>query len=267
MELHFKAYEFGEPKYSELECRTRDLTYSKPLYVEVELRIKETGEIQRAAGLHGRLPDHDRPGHVHHQRRRARRGQPAGALARASTTPHRGRQPPAASSTAPRSSRTAVPGWSSRPPPGTCSTSRSTASASSRRPSCCAPSATRPTRRWSACSRGWTPVRPAYISSTLDKDTTEHAPGSAHRGLQEAAPGRSAHRRQRREAGREPVLQLPPLRPRPRRPLQVQQEAGSRSRSAWASSCRATQRTISSEDIAAIVGHLIELNNGPGQAG
>ncbi len=46
MELHFKAYEFGEPKYSELECRTRDLTYSKPLYVNVELRIKETGEIQ-----------------------------------------------------------------------------------------------------------------------------------------------------------------------------------------------------------------------------
>ena len=54
----------------------------------------------------------------------------------------------------------------------------------------------------------------------------EHPPGSPHRGLQEAAPGRPAHRRQRREAGREPVLQLPPLRPRPRRPLQVQQEAG-----------------------------------------
>src|SRR4029079_3484059 len=46
MELHFKDYEFGDPKYSELECRTRDLTYSRPLYVNVELRIKETGEIQ-----------------------------------------------------------------------------------------------------------------------------------------------------------------------------------------------------------------------------
>ena len=33
MELRFKEYEFGAPKYSELECRTRDLTYSKPLYV------------------------------------------------------------------------------------------------------------------------------------------------------------------------------------------------------------------------------------------
>ena len=46
MELHFKDYDFGDPKYSELECRTRDLTYSRPLYVNVELRIKETGEIQ-----------------------------------------------------------------------------------------------------------------------------------------------------------------------------------------------------------------------------
>ena len=92
-----------------------------------------------------------------------------------------------------------------------------------------------------------------------------HPPGSAHRGLQEAAPRRPAHRRQRREAGREPLLQLPPLRPRPRRPLQGQQEARRRSPSGWASSCRATERTITREDIAAIVGHLIELNNGLGQ--
>ena len=46
MELRFREYEFEAPKYSELECRTRDLTYSRPLYVNVELRIKETGEIQ-----------------------------------------------------------------------------------------------------------------------------------------------------------------------------------------------------------------------------
>ena len=44
MELHFLDYEFGEPKYSELECRTRDLTYSKPLYVNVLLKLKDTGE-------------------------------------------------------------------------------------------------------------------------------------------------------------------------------------------------------------------------------
>ena len=56
MELHFKGYEFGEPKYSELECRTRDLTFSKPLYVEVELRIKETGEIQSQRVYMGDFP-------------------------------------------------------------------------------------------------------------------------------------------------------------------------------------------------------------------
>jgi DNA-directed RNA polymerase subunit beta len=56
MELHFKDYEFGEPKYTEIECRTRDLTYAKPLYVDVELRIKETGEIQRQRVYMGDFP-------------------------------------------------------------------------------------------------------------------------------------------------------------------------------------------------------------------
>ena len=56
MELHFKDYEFGEPKWSELECRTRDLTFSKPLYVDVELRIKETGEIQSQRVYMGDFP-------------------------------------------------------------------------------------------------------------------------------------------------------------------------------------------------------------------
>ena len=44
MDLHFNKYDFGDPKYDQLECRARDLTYSRPLYVEVELHIKETGE-------------------------------------------------------------------------------------------------------------------------------------------------------------------------------------------------------------------------------
>ena len=44
MKLRFTRYAFGEPKYDQLECRERDLTYSAPLKVEVEL-IKETGEV------------------------------------------------------------------------------------------------------------------------------------------------------------------------------------------------------------------------------
>ena len=56
MELRFKNYEFEAPKYSELECRTRDLTFSKPLYVWVELLIKETGEIQSQRVYMGDFP-------------------------------------------------------------------------------------------------------------------------------------------------------------------------------------------------------------------
>ena len=56
MELQFLDYEFGDPKYSELECRTRDLTYSRPLYVQVELLIKETGEIKGQRVFMGDFP-------------------------------------------------------------------------------------------------------------------------------------------------------------------------------------------------------------------
>ena len=56
MELQFLDYEFGTPKYSEEECRTKDLTYSRPLYVNVELLIKETGEIQRQRVYMGDYP-------------------------------------------------------------------------------------------------------------------------------------------------------------------------------------------------------------------
>src|SRR6476646_1081491 len=56
MELRFREYEFEVPKYDELECRTRDLTFSKPLYVWVELLIKETGEIQRQRVYMGDFP-------------------------------------------------------------------------------------------------------------------------------------------------------------------------------------------------------------------
>ncbi|HEX9044449.1 MAG TPA: DNA-directed RNA polymerase subunit beta [Candidatus Limnocylindrales bacterium] len=56
MELQFLDYEFGPPKYTEEECRTKDLTFSKPLYVNVELLIKETGEIQRQRVYMGDFP-------------------------------------------------------------------------------------------------------------------------------------------------------------------------------------------------------------------
>ncbi len=46
------------------------------------------GRDQDPDGVHGRLPAHDREGHLHHQRHRARRGVPARALARRLLRPH-----------------------------------------------------------------------------------------------------------------------------------------------------------------------------------
>src|SRR5579884_2256115 len=56
MELSFEDYEFGEPKYSELECREKDMTYSAPLRVDVELRVKETEEIKEQTLFMGDFP-------------------------------------------------------------------------------------------------------------------------------------------------------------------------------------------------------------------
>src|SRR5579885_2732085 len=55
-QLAWAGYGFGPPKYSEEECRIKDLTFSRPLYVNVELIIKETGEIQRQRVYMGDYP-------------------------------------------------------------------------------------------------------------------------------------------------------------------------------------------------------------------
>ena len=82
MELRFGDYRFGEPKYAEEECRERDATYAAPLRVNVELLVKETGEIKEQELFMGDFPLMTEHRHVHHQRRRARRRLPARALAR-----------------------------------------------------------------------------------------------------------------------------------------------------------------------------------------
>ncbi len=56
MELVFGDYAFGEPKYSEMECRERDMTYAAPLRVNVELRVKETGEVKEQELFMGDFP-------------------------------------------------------------------------------------------------------------------------------------------------------------------------------------------------------------------
>ncbi len=56
LELRFGEYSFGEPKYSEWECRQRDMTYSAPLRVNVQLLVKETGEVKEQELFMGDFP-------------------------------------------------------------------------------------------------------------------------------------------------------------------------------------------------------------------
>ncbi|MFN0096091.1 MAG: DNA-directed RNA polymerase subunit beta [Dehalococcoidia bacterium] len=56
MDLIFGDYEFRDPKHSQAECRERDMTYAAPLFVDVELRIKESGEIKEQRLFFGDFP-------------------------------------------------------------------------------------------------------------------------------------------------------------------------------------------------------------------
>src|SRR5438477_1598427 len=56
LDLKFISSEFREPKYSEEECRTKDLTFSKPLWARVELVNKETGEVTEQDVFLGDFP-------------------------------------------------------------------------------------------------------------------------------------------------------------------------------------------------------------------
>jgi DNA-directed RNA polymerase subunit beta len=56
LELHFLDYRFEEPKYPEKECRERDMTFASPLWVNVRLINRETGEIQEQEVFMGDFP-------------------------------------------------------------------------------------------------------------------------------------------------------------------------------------------------------------------
>ncbi|MCZ4499495.1 MAG: rpoB, partial [Marmoricola sp.] len=46
MSLSFENPVFLDPKYTEEECKDKDFTYSRPLYVSAEFTNGETGEIK-----------------------------------------------------------------------------------------------------------------------------------------------------------------------------------------------------------------------------
>src|SRR5579885_3567258 len=56
MEFSVPADPFGEPRYTEAECRDLDMTYSAPLNIRAKLLIKETGEIMERTIFMGEFP-------------------------------------------------------------------------------------------------------------------------------------------------------------------------------------------------------------------
>ena len=56
LEMRFGGHEFGKPKYCEAECRERDMTYAAPLRVNVQLIVKESGEVKEQEIFMGDFP-------------------------------------------------------------------------------------------------------------------------------------------------------------------------------------------------------------------
>ena len=88
-------YNLEKPKYDVDECRQRGMTFAAPIKVVIRLVVWDTNEEtgvavdprrEGAGGLLRRDPADDRERHLHHQRHRARRRQPAAPLARASSS-------------------------------------------------------------------------------------------------------------------------------------------------------------------------------------
>ena len=55
-ELRFGAHAFRAPRYTEEQCREKEATFEAPLYVTVELEVKETGEIKEQTLFFGDIP-------------------------------------------------------------------------------------------------------------------------------------------------------------------------------------------------------------------
>ena len=86
MSLEFREPKLMDPPHSIEECKDKDMTYSRAAVRHRRVHQQRDRRDQEPDGLHGRLPAHDQPGHLHHQRHRARRRLPARPFARASTS-------------------------------------------------------------------------------------------------------------------------------------------------------------------------------------
>ncbi len=55
-ELDFLGHTFDKPKFTEAECRTKEITYEAPLQVAVKLGVRETGELKEQTLYFGNMP-------------------------------------------------------------------------------------------------------------------------------------------------------------------------------------------------------------------
>jgi len=81
LKLELTDHVFDPPKHSEDECRERDMTYARPLFVTARFMNAQTGEIKEQTVFMGDFPMMTARGTFHHQRHRAHRGEPARAFA------------------------------------------------------------------------------------------------------------------------------------------------------------------------------------------
>ena len=258
MELEFSvpAEPFGEPKYTEAQCRERDMTYAAPLNVRAKLLIKETGEIIEKTIFMGDFPLMTDAGHLHHQRRRARRGQPARALARRLL--HARRSIPATGRTLYMAKL--IPNRGAWLEFETSNKDVLTVKVDRKRK---IPVTTllraigyehRRARSQSAASPTSTPTPTTTTSrATLDKDTTKNAEAGLHRDVQEAAPGDP------------PTLEnaaslMQSLFFNPRR-YDLGRVGRYKLNKRLGLDRPINERTLTTEDLVAIVQQLIELNN------
>ena len=56
MILQFESYTFDEPKYNEIECKEKGMTFALPLKAMIDLIFTETGEIRRKVLYMGDVP-------------------------------------------------------------------------------------------------------------------------------------------------------------------------------------------------------------------
>ena len=226
LELHFRDYYFEEPKFSEEECRTRDLTFSRPLKVEVDLVIKETDEVKHQTVFMGDFPWMTEQGtFIINGAERVVVSQ----LVRSPGVYYTGSEDPATGRIL--FAAKVIPNRGAWLEFETSNKDLLSVKVDRKRK---IPVTTllravgfdesaemvKPLR--AGRRQPGAPVRPADARQGHRPD-----PGRGpDRGLQEAAPRRSADRGQRPRAGHQPLLQLPPLRPRSRRPLQAEQGTG-----------------------------------------